>query len=453
MTSLSSRREFLRRAGWLGMAGAASPLALNLAALSAASAQAVGDDYRALVCLFMYGGNDNHNTVVPLDDTNHQRYQAIRSNIWLEQGSLRATELTPDNPWSAGRQMALHPALKLVHPLFAEGRMALVMNVGTLVRPISLDDYRAGIGLPPKLFSHNDQQSIWQSGLAEGASSGWGGRMADLMLDGNGDGALFTSVSAGGNAVMMAGRNAVQYQVSPAGSVQVNSVFGDGPATQALLTLMQRPSAHLVEQAHAQIASRSAAADARLRAALAGVGDFLPAGTGRLAPQLNIVARLIAARAQLGVKRQVFFVSLGGFDHHDGLIERQNALLAEVGSGMKAFYDATVAMGVQHQVTTFTGSDFGRTLASNGDGSDHGWGSYHLVVGGGVLGRRWVGQLPDVAVNGAHDVGGGRLLPQVSVDQYGASLGRWLGVPSAQLAGVFPHLSQFDRADLGLMVA
>jgi uncharacterized protein (DUF1501 family) len=456
MTQATSRREFLRRASAVsgfGAMGMAAPWALNLAAAGSAAAQTAGD-YKALVCVFMYGGNDNHNTVVPYDATHHAQYETIRTTIALPRADLAATVLTPANAWTNGREMALHPALAPLKTLFDSGQLALAMNMGTLTREgTTLADYKAGVGLPPKLFSHNDQQSVWQSSLAEGATTGWGGRMADLFAAANGADAVYTSISAAGNAVMMAGNSVVQYQVSGSGSVTVNRVFGSDASTEVMKRLLQRSSTHHFEEGHAGVARRSIAADARLRGVLAGARDFtFPAGG--LAAQLRIVARMIAVRESLGIKRQVFFVSQGGFDNHDNLIDLHPGLLGSVGSAMKAFYDATVELGVQNQVTTFTGADFGRTLANNGDGSDHGWGSHHFVMGGAVKPRTWVGQVPAVSVvEGPDNVGGGRLLPAIGVDQYGATLAQWFGVSGTQLDTVFPNLMNYSTKNLGFMQA
>jgi uncharacterized protein (DUF1501 family) len=448
--SAASRREFLRRAGALSAMGAAAPWALNLAATAAASAQTAGEDYRALVCIFLYGGNDNHNTIVPYDQATYDQYAAIRTTIALPRADLAATELVPANAWTDGRRMALHPALAPLKTLFDNGRLGVAMNLGTLTREgTTLADYKAQRGLPPKLFSHNDQQSVWQSSLAEGASTGWGGRMADLLVSANGDAATFTSISAAGNAVFMSGNSVVQYQVSGGGSIAVNTVFGSAASTDAVKRLLQRSSTHLFEEEHAAIARRSIAADARVRAALAGVAEPAFPASG-LGTQLKIVARLIAARKTLGVKRQVFFVSQGGFDNHDELIEKHPTLLGNVAAAMSAFYAATEAMGVERLVTTFTGADFGRTLANNGDGSDHGWGSHHFVMGGALKPRQWVGALPRMSVQESDDnVGGGRLLPALGVDQHGATLARWMGVGEEQMSTVFPNIGNYTRRDLG----
>jgi uncharacterized protein (DUF1501 family) len=450
--SAASRREFLRRASAFGTLGAAAPLALNIAAISSAAAQAAGNDYRALVCIFLFGGNDNHNTVVPYDTASYNQYAAIRGSIALNRADLASTVITPANTWSNGRQMALNPALLPLKTLFDQGKLSVAMNVGPLLgEGLTLAEYKAGQGNPPKLFSHNDQQSVWQSSLAEGAASGWGGRMADLFAADNGQSSVFTTISAAGNAVFMSGKNVSQYQVGPNGSVQINPVFGSSASTEAMKRILQRSSTHLFEETHAAIARRSIASDVLVRSALAGVPEpsFSP---GPLADQLKIVARLIGARQTLGVKRQVFFVSLGGFDTHDDLAENHPILLGSVAAAMRDFNAAMVAMGVDKSVTTFTGSDFGRTLANNGDGSDHGWGSHHFVMGGAVKPKSWFGKLPNISVVESDDnVGGGRLLPAIGVDQYGATLARWMGVPDNQMSTVFPNIVNYSVRDLGFM--
>jgi uncharacterized protein (DUF1501 family) len=482
MTQSTSRRAFLRQAALLAGAGAATPLALNLAAMGAASAQSASGGYKALVCIFLYGGNDHHNTIIPFDLPTNAAYKGIRTGIGLDSSELSATVLNPDNPWddgrTAGRQMAFHPGMTALTEVFNQGHLALAMNVGTLVAPVKDYATTPPSGLPPKLFSHNDQQSVWQSGLAEGAISGWGGRMADLMLAGNGQGSSFTSISAAGNAVFMSGQDAVQYQVGSNGPVVLKPVFGNAASGVALQRIMQRGSAQLFEGDHAAIATRAIGLQAKVSAA---IDTTLPTdaayarldtaiGLGNpLAAQLKIVARMIAGRSQLvqgESPRQVFFVSLGGFDHHDFLLNRQGPLLTAVSDAMAGFYAATVSLGVQDQVTAFTGSDFGRTLSSNGDGSDHGWGSYHMVMGGAVKGRRWYGQLPLMSLaKGDDPVGSGRLVPKMAVDQYGATMGLWMGLNEGQLLGtearqykdgVFPNLNRFgdvqgNHIDQGFM--
>lgn len=450
-----ARRAFLRRAALTGMAGTAAPWALNLSLMGEAAAATNPADYKALVCVFLYGGNDHGNTLVPVDTSNHATYAAIRTGIATPRANLLATALTPTLALPGGLQYALAPQMAPMKALWDAGKLAVQLNVGPLIQPTTLAQYRAAsVPLPPKLFSHNDQQSIWQSDLPEGATSGWGGRMGDLMLSGNG-GSVFTCVSVTGNAVYLAGQTAVQYQVSSSGAVAINgvtrSLFGSSTAQAALRTLVTAPSAHLLQDDYARITRRSIDAEGQVSAALARVPTLATPfnSANPLAMQLQMVARMIAARADFGTRRQVFMVSLGGFDLHDLLPDRHPGLLTNVADALASFYQATVELGVASQVTAFTASDFGRTYASNGDGSDHGWGSHHFVVGGAVKGQRFFGTAPQVALGGPEDTGQGRLLPSTAVDQYGATLARWLGVSDSDLPAVVPNIGNFSARDLG----
>jgi uncharacterized protein (DUF1501 family) len=453
----ASRRAFLRRGAALSLAAGATPWALSLAAMGEAAA-ATATDYKALVCVFLYGGNDQSNTLVPYDSPSYAAYQGLRSNIALDRNALAGTVLNPATPLAGARQYALAPGLAPLLPLFDAGKLSVVLNVGTLVRPTTKAQYTAGsVQLPPKLFSHNDQQSYWQASSPEGATSGWGGRLGDLYASGNGN-ATFTCVSVAGNAVYMSGKSAVQYQVTPNGPVPVAGIktplFGSAACSQVLQALMTQPRTHLFESEYTRVTSRSIAANDQLSAALAGVNvaTAFPAGNS-LGDQLRMVARMIAARGATGAKRQVFFVSLGGFDTHDSLATAHPALMASVGNALAAFYQATLELGVADQVTTFTGSDFGRTLVSNTDGSDHGWGNMQFVLGGGVLGRSFVGTPPVPANNGPDDVGQGRLLPSIAVEQYAATLAGWFGVSTSDQASVLPNLGNFTTRNLGFMGA
>ena len=457
MTTTASRRQFLQRAAALSATGVAAPWALNLAAIGeAAAANATG--YKALVCVFLYGGNDYANTVVTYDAASHALYQAQRPAVALARASLAGTVLSPSTALAGARQYALAPQLAGLVPIFDAGQMAVMLNVGTLVQPTTKAQYSAkSVALPPKLFSHNDQQSVWQSSAPEGSTSGWGGRMGDLFAAANGN-ATFTCVSAAGNAVFLSGQSAVQYQVTANGSVPLaalqSPLFGSSACSDALRAMVSASRSHLLEAEHTRIMKRSIDADVQLTTALAGnapLTTVFPSGNS-LAGQLAMVARMIAARGTLGAKRQVFFVSLGGFDNHDGLADDHPALLALLGPALAAFQAATVALGVADLVTTFTASDFGRTLTSDGDGSDHGWGSMHLVLGGAVRGRAFYGTPPAVANNGPDDVGQGRLLPTLSVDQFGATLGSWFGVSDSELTGVMPNLANYSTRNLGFMV-
>lgn len=451
----ASRRAFLRRGAALSLAAGATPWALSLAAMGEAAAQAAGD-YKALVCVFLYGGNDYANTLVPYDQPSYDAYAGLRSNIALDRTALAATLLNPAVALPGGRQYALAPGLAPLLPIFDAGRMAALLNIGTLVQPTTKAQYQArSVPLPPKLFSHNDQQSYWQSSLPEGARTGWGGRLGDLFASGNGN-STFTCISVSGNAVYLTGQNAVQYQVGAGGAVAVNGIknplFGSTACSTALRSLVTQPRAQLLQNEYATVTRRSVDSNDQLTAALAGVTvpTVFPTGNG-LAAQLQTVAKLIAARTALGARRQVFMVSLGGFDTHDALATAHPALMATLGNALGAFYQATVDLGVASQVTTFTASDFGRTLVSNNDGSDHGWGSMQFVLGGAVQGRSFVGTAPVVASNGPDDVGQGRLLPTLSVEQMAGTLATWLGVPASDQLTLLPNLGNFSNRNLGFL--
>jgi uncharacterized protein (DUF1501 family) len=407
--------------------------------------------------VFLYGGNDYANTVVPYDLASHTAYKNQRAAIAIDRTALGGTVLNPTAALPGGRQYALAPELAPLVPLFDAGQMAVMLNVGTLVQPTTkLQFTNKSAPLPPKLFSHNDQQSVWQSSSPEGSTSGWGGRMGDLFAAGNGN-ATFTCVSVAGNAVYLSGKSAVQYQVTTNGSVPLSALktplFGSQACSDALKKLVTAPGTHLFEAEHARVMKRSIEADAELTSALAGttaLRTVFPTGNS-LASQLAMVARMISARTALTAKRQVFFVSLGGFDTHDGILTEHPALMATVGQALAAFQAATVELGVANSVTTFTASDFGRTLTTDGDGSDHGWGSMHFVLGGAVKGKAFYGAAPVIANNGPDDVGQGRLLPSMAVDQFGATLANWFGVSSTDAVSVLPNIGNYSLRDLGFM--
>lgn len=451
----ASRRAFLQRASHLSMAGAAAPWALNFAALGEAAA-AAASDYKALVCVFLYGGNDYANTLVPHDPVHHEQYRLLRPNLAHSRIALGGTVLETTTPaldrHGVPVQYALAPDLAPLMPFWKAGQLATVLNVGTLVQPTTKEQFRTrSVPLPPKLFSHNDQQSVWQASAAEGAVSGWGGRMADLFESGNGR-ATFTCVNVSGNAVFMSGRNVAQYQVTTSGPVALAALraplYGSQAASAALRTLVTAARAHPMEAEHNRLTARALQAREGLDAALAAAPPLATAfaAGNPLAEQLRMVARMIGCADALGARRQVYFVSLGGFDNHDGLLTTHPQLLGRVATALASFQEALGELGVAERVTTFTASDFGRTLTGNNDGSDHGWGSMHFVLGGAVQGQRHYGTPPVIAHNGPDDVGQGRLLPTTSVDQYAATLGSWFGLGAAQLLEVLPNLRNFDPA-------
>jgi uncharacterized protein (DUF1501 family) len=457
MNTKLSRREFLQRASALSAAGIATPWALNLAAIGEAAAQSASD-YKALVCVFLYGGNDYANTLIPYDAATYNAYQAQRPDLAITRDALAATRLAPTLALPNAREYALAPSLAPLKAIFDAGHMTALLNAGPLMQPTSKTEYQnKSVPLPPKLFSHNDQQSVWQASNPEGASSGWGGRIGDLFAAGQAGAATFTNISVSGNAVFLSGKSAAQYQVTPGGAVPIRALqaplFGSTACSDALRELITAARSHLFEAEHTRVVARSISASDQLSSALAGLPGLttvFPADNG-LAAQLAMVAKIIAARTQLGVKRQVFLVSLGGFDTHAELLNTHPALLTEVGAALQAFYQATQELSVAEQVTTFTASDFGRTLTSNGDGSDHGWGSYHFVIGDAVKGGQFYGAAPEYANNGADDVGQGRLIPTTSVDQLAATLATWFGVAAGDLPLVVPNIGSFTQTNLGFL--
>jgi uncharacterized protein (DUF1501 family) len=466
MTFNITRRRLLSAGALAPFAGAGAPMAMNLALMGAAQAQT--SDYKALVCLYLSGGNDSHNMVLATDAASWAPYVAARSvapdpiallATGIPGGVLPIVALNPQ----PGRTFGIHPTMTDVKALFDAERLSVVANVGPLVAPTSKAQYTAkSVPLPRSLFSHNDQTSTWQSGTPEGARVGWGGKMADLLASMNAQ-TMFTCVSASGNAVLLSGRNVIQYQVSNAGAITIGglagSLFGSSSAANPLRAILTNDRSDPFERAQARLTQRSIDAQASVSAALVPAASLeaIPTfggTTNPLAMQLQTVARMIGGRTALGARRQVFFVSMGGFDTHDRQNIDHTLLLGRLSQAL-GYFDrllGSAAVNARAETTLFTASEFGRTLTSNGDGTDHGWGSHHLVMGGSVSGARIVGRFPEIGLNTPDDVGQGRLLPVSSVDQYAATMGAWFGLSAAQLDDIFPNLANFGSArNLGFM--
>lgn len=462
----ASRRAFLSAASGLAAAGLgrhATPLALNLAglgALAASQAQAATTDgYKALVCLFMNGGNDSHNWIVPMDSGGYGSYSSVRGALAIPREKLLTLSTTGQ---AAGREFGMPQELAPLRTRYEAGQCAVVANVGTLVRPVTKADYQAGIGLPAKLFSHNDQQSMWQSLQVEGAGTGWGGRMGDALMSSNQQ-SVFTAVGANGNAVFLAGSKVTPYCVGPNGPIQINAAqagwhAGSTAVPGALRSMLASNSSPNDFQAeYLKVAQRSLDTTATLQTAMGAVnlptlstaaialpnGGALTLANESIAKQLRVVAQMIAAGSSLGMKRQIFMVSLSGFDCHAFQMRDQPLQMARVAQAVGWFMDALQSLGLLNQVTLFTASDFGRTLTSNGGGCDHGWGSHHLVAGGAVKGKRILGDFPVTALGTANDVGSGRLLPSMAVTQLASSLSGWMGLSGTEQQLVLPNLSSF----------
>lgn len=467
-----TRRGLLKSTAALALQRVSIPMATSLGLMADAAAQSA-NDYKALVCIFLYGANDHYNTVIPYDVATHTNYFNIRKGtptagtvydgIAIGRNSLSATALS--TALSDGRQMALNPEMSALKTLFENKRASILMNVGPLVVPTSRIQYdNKSVPLPPKLFSHNDQQAYWQSSFqTEGGATGWGGRAADLLLSNNSKSTL-TCISINGNALFLSGQNAISYQMSSTGATTVNaikgkSLFGSANCAAALQTLITQQSSLPMASDYTTVTKRALDTYDGIVAAIGATASasmnalFPSSATNTLSAQLKMVARMIEQQAAFGMKRQVFMVGMGGFDLHDFLPDQHPALLQKLSTAMKEFDDAMTGLGKGSQVTSFTASDFGRTLTSNGDGSDHGWGSHHFVMGGAVNGGKFLGTAPEIGLTHNQQVGSGRLIPSTSVDQLGAELAAWFGVSATDVKTVLPNSRNFDLYKLGIFKA
>src|SRR5580692_7437843 len=470
-----SRRQFLRTASLTSMAGiSASPFILGLNSMAAMAQGTSGSGYRALVCVFLQGGNDGHGTVIATDPTSFSAFTQARSGapgLAYPMGSL--LPITLKTPQS-GRTFALNPALTGVENLFNAGRAAVVANIGTLIAPATKTQVNANsVPLPDSLFSHFDQTAAWQAIASNGGSAehvGWGGAVADLIESMNQNtNSMFTCISTAGIALFLSGQTSFQLNVTSAGPIPIYGLatppFGLPTAANPLSSILSADESNLFAKEYGVVVNHSIEAQATLATAM------LPAGPGgipnppqyldpqtkmltdnQLAISLQTVARIISGNSSLGVTRQIFYVQLGSFDTHNNQAIQHAQLLTQLGQALEYFDGLMVANGLGNQVTTFTASDFGRTLTCNTDGTDHGWGSHHFVVGGAVQGQDMYGEYPIVGVNQANDVGAGRLIPTTSVDQYAGTLARWFGLSDSQVRQVFPNFANFGSSPyLGFM--
>ncbi len=470
LDSIISRRSFLRKGSCaaIGLAGLTSQV-LTLRSVQAALDGAVFPDYKALVCIFLFGGNDSGNTLIPFDggEQNLAHYQAQRGSLALSGADLAGSVIAPTN--TGGRRFALHPSLSGLKSLFDQGNLAIASNVGTLLYPITRDQYRNRlVPAPPQLFAHNWQQEQWQlSRPNTNDGIGWGGRLAD-MLQANGanpESNVSMNISISGTSRFLAGREVTPYTMGTGGpeTLDMNAAgWGGGRevARQALLDMIavqddpSHPASHAMGKAVKDMTGRAINTSELLDTLLdAGTSISVPLPpNNRLAEQLLMVAKIIEiAQSGLSHQRQVFFCSIGGFDNHSGLVGATAAdgphaeNLGQVNDAMMWFWEALGQIGKRDAVTTFTASDFGRTFESNGDGSDHGWGGHHFVMGGSQInGNRLYGSFPNIDIEGPDDSGSrGTFIPTTSVDAYGFEFARWMGVPNSEVSTVFPHISRF----------
>ena len=453
---ISNRRDFLINSG----AAAALAATPGMAYSQVIGGGAAFDDYRALVCVFLHGGNDSFNMLVPRSDGEYAVYQDARQNLAIPQDQLLAINpLTPD-----GAQYGLHPSMGGIQSLFETGQAAFVANVGPLVEPTTRDQYlNKSVIVPTQLFSHNDQQAQWHSLKGANTSkTGWAGRMADLIRTNVTDQQMATNASLNGTSLFQSGDETVAYVMGQNGPLQFEGFSTDptSPLFEQRETFGRIVDAQydsIYERGFSEIQRRAIDSADAVSAAITSarnsgeITTVFPAGG--LGNQLQTVARLIASRNQLEMTRQIFFVGIGGFDSHDDQNNVQPGLLQGVSDAVSAFHAATVELGIADSVTAFTQSDFGRTLTSNGDGTDHAWGGNQMVVGGAVSGQDIYGTYPLLQIGGPDDTdSGGRMIPSTSADQFAATLARWFGIPDVDLNVVAPNLDNFVQRDLGFFV-
>ena len=452
--STLTRRGFLGRASCaaVGTASVFSSI-LNLRLVGSVSAAEAPDDsdYRALVCVFLAGGNDSFNMLAPATGDGHAQYAATRGGVALPQSSL----LPLGNALPDGRTLGVSASMPELHALYGANKLAFISNVGTLVEPTDLAGYQSGLTkLPLGLFSHADQQMHWQSSLPDtrAPAAGWSGRMADLLMSLNDAGPVSMNVSVAGINLFQSGAQTSVLAVSESGATELTQWNQASflPRQQAMESLLDAQYRNVFERTFAGMKRQAIDASATFRLATQGAAPIAApfTSTNGLSRQLQMVAKTIAARETLGKRRQTFFVIMGGWDLHAGM-SSHGALLQRVSQAVNEFQGAMVEMGLEDQVTLFSASDFGRTLSPNDDGTDHAWGGNQFVVGGAVNGGRVYGTYPELALGTVLDTGRGRLIPTTSVDEYFSELALWMGVSVANLPLVLPNLSRFHDASSG----
>ncbi|MEO8132801.1 MAG: DUF1501 domain-containing protein [Betaproteobacteria bacterium] len=454
----SSRREFLKSLGALSAAGVVSNLDV-LGGFANVNAQQASD-YKALVCVFLYGGVDGNNVVVPADTAGYAQYAAVRTTA--SGINIPLASLNPIQPASLATPFGLHPSMPELKSLFDQRKMAVLCNVGTLLQPTTKADYAAGRYRPSNLFSHSDQQTEWQTAVYDQNSrTGWGGRLADRIAGMNGATAFPVVTSTSGITLFMTGSGKSPLSVPTSGSFGLQGYTTANAANNARLAAIQQlldiDQGNLFVGSASEITSTAVDLSVTVNPILSNDASSVQAlfngQTSSIAKQLLAVAKLIEARNTIGIKRQIFFVSLGGFDTHTNELSVQQTLFGQLSPALKAFSDATEQLGVGSSVTTFTLSDFGRTFKpAAGQGSDHAWGNHALIIGGAVKGGDFYGKYPTLQLSGPDDVTAeGRWLPSTAVDQYAATLATWFGLPASDLASVLPTIGKFPSANLGFM--
>ena len=451
-TPSMTRRQVLRAVPACAAVTSGSMLSqlldLRLTSSVAAGLSGLGG-YRATVCLFLYGGMDSFNLLVPRDASGYADYAAARGNLAIPQNDL--LPITD----AGGRAFGLHPGVQPLQQMFTDGDLGFVANVGALVEPTTLATFQNGAELPLGLFSHNDQQQHWQTSIPQSRSqlSGWAGRMADLLTDStNSNPAVSMNIALEELNILQTGDGVAPYVVGKAGASQLDRyniptwnysrVF-----KRATDGLIDQTASDLMNRTHSRTRRTAIDAAVEFAAATDPVTLATPFAGDNLSQHLKMVAKSIAARGTLGQTRQTFFVAMGGWDHHANMISSTGAMLPVVAQALASFNAAMKELGVHDDVTLFTATDFGRTLSSNGDGTDHAWGGNAIVMGGGIDGGRVHGDYPASLTGSGLDTGRGRLIPTTSVDELAADLAMWFGVPNdANLETVLPNIRNFHPA-------
>jgi len=453
-----SRRNFLRQLG-VGCAhvGATSLLSgiTNMGLLNAAASAnrnwtnlSANGPYKALVCILLSGGNDSFNMLVPRNQSSYEEYANARTNIALPQASL--LPINPLNP--DGKEYGLHPNLPKVQQLFESEKLAFIANIGALVQPTTMSDFNTSVKLPFGLFSHSDQASHWQTSLPQDRRSvGWGGRLADVLNSNNANQNVSMSISLSGTNLFQRGNTIQSYSANynDNGSTLVNGSdnynFYNVLKRQTLDDILEQDYQNTLQKAYANVMSGSKTNAIEFDTAIAnGTPITVPFDTSNsFSKRLLMTARIIAAQANLNVCNQTFFIQMSGFDTHDANLDEHAALMTRLDDALSSFYLAMEELGMENNVTTFTMSDFGRKLVSNGDGTDHAWGGHAMVMGGDVQGKKIYGEFPDLYLGSPLDTGGGRFIPTTSTDEYFAELATWFGASPSDLSYIFPNLSNF----------
>jgi len=459
MKTSMQRRNFLKKLGF-GI-GSASVLAMQgklqliQAAVAADSDYTAIEDHKSLVCVFLFGGNDSFNMVVPYEQNAYQQYQNSRRGMALSRESLH-----PLN----NSDFAFHNAMPDLKNLYNSNKLGVVANVGALIEPVTKSAYiNKTTPLPAGLFSHSHQQEFWETGATAKSSihpPGWGGRMIDLLVNANTDPTEAALFSLAGNSVWQRGLKSLDFVLNPDSGVTQIDAFSESNwplwksgRIQAWNKIKQMQSSSFLNQ---HLRDTIISKETRIKNLVASIAQAqeitTPFSEDELSLQLKMAAKMISIRKALGMKRQIFFIGIGGWDTHSNQLGEHAANLTRVNNALSSFYQSTVDLGVEDSVTTFTASEFGRTYSINGDGTDHAWSGHNLIMGGAVKGGQIHGDMPDFTIGGPDDTDeAGRFIPKYGVDQYGATLAKWMGMTNSDMNDIFPNLSNFDTKDLGFM--